>query len=160
MNGSSETRTETALYINREAYRQWRKAMMAVKPLLFSNPPASQINKWLGAMPMPDSLPVESRPVESLPEPSRPVESLPEPSRPDKRQRDDALALAIRAALAAGVIARPRELFAYLATSDATLTITGVSNDNQALLWESDSGSLQKTKLRALAKRLKRLQGG
>ena len=122
--------------IDRESYRAWRA--QCPKSLLSD---LSKIGKWLGAMPTP---------VESLPE-SLPVESL-----PTKRQRDDALSLAIQAALGAGVVPHPRELFDYLKASDKTLTITGVSKDGKALLWESSSGSLQKTDIRALAKRLKR----
>lgn len=132
-----ETQSTVVEYVAREDYRAWRAQCPAE---LLS--PLSQVHKWLGATPMPES---------SLPE------SLPEPFQPERRQRDDALSLAIRAALGAGVIPRPRELFDYLKASDATQTITGVSNDGKALLWESDSGSLQKTDIRALAKRLKRM---
>ena len=122
--------------LERESYYRWRA--QCPKRLLSD---LSKIHKWLGATPTP---------VESLPE-SLPVESL-----PTKRQRYDALSLAIRAALGAGVVPRPRELFDYLKASDKTLTITGVSKDGKALLWESSSGSLQKTDISALAKRLKR----
>lgn len=132
----TETQSTVVEYVTREAYRTWRA--QCPKRLLSD---LSKIHKWLGATPTP---------VESLPE-SLPVESL-----PTKRQRYDALSLAIRAALGAGVVPRPRELFDYLKSSDKTLTITGVSKDGKALLWESSSGSLQKTDISALAKRLKR----
>ncbi len=138
----TETQSTVVEYVTREAYRTWRAQCPAT--LLSA---LSQISKWLGATP-------------ALPESIPPVESLPELFQPERRQRDDALSLAIRAALGAGVIPRPRELFDYLKASDATQTITGVSNDGKALLWESDSGSLQKTDIRALAKRLKRMQNG
>lgn len=99
--------------IDRESYRAWRATCPAD---LLS--PLSQIHKWLGATPA----------IET---------SLPATS--GKRQRDDALTHAIRAAIAVlspdGALPRARELFDYLKTSDATKTI--VDSGKDSLTWYS-----------------------
>lgn len=99
--------------IERESYRAWR---LTCPPELLSD--LSNISKWLGDLPA----------VET---------SLPATS--GKRQRDDALTHAIRAAIAVlspdGALPRARELFDYLKTSDATETI--VDSGKDSLTWYS-----------------------
>mgnify|MGYP003606778277 CR=1 FL=1 len=101
--------------------------------------------------------------AESIP----PVEtSLPEPAaKHEKRQRNDALNHAIRAALAVlspsgGALPRPHELFEHLAYCDATKTITGIAKGNRALHWIDDNGNEQTLTFPALTKRLDRIRQG
>ena len=129
--------TETRRYFDREAYRAWR---LTCPPDLLS--PQSQIHKWLGAMPALS---------ESIP---------PEISLAEKRQRQDALTHAIRAAIAVlspagGPLPQPRALFEYLATSDKTKTI--VDSSKEQLTWyAAETGSKQTATIANLKRRLDR----
>ena len=129
--------TENRRYFDREAYRAWR---LTCPPDLLS--PQSQIEKWLGATP---AL------AESIP---------PETSLTEKRQRQDALTHAIRAAIAVlspagGPLPQPRALFEYLATSDKTKTI--VDSSKEQLTWyAAETGNKQTATIANLKKRLDR----
>ena len=130
--------------LEREAYRQWRAQCPA---RLLSD--LSHIGAWLGA----------------TPEPARPATPEPvENSLPERRQRQDALNHAIRAALVvlspSGALPRPHELFEHLAHNDATKTITGIAKGNRALLWIDDNGNEQRLTFSALSKRLDRIRQG
>ena len=141
VNESGATKT---VLIDRETYRAWRNACPAE---LLS--PLTQIHKWLSA----------------TPEPARPATPEPvENSLPERRQRQDALNHAIRAALVvlspSGALPRPHELFEHLAHNDATKTITGIAKGNRALLWIDDNGNEQRLTFSALSKRLDRIRQG
>ena len=141
------TNTVKIEFIDREAYRQWRAQCPAN---LLSR--LTQVNKWLGATPaLAATLPVESIPHKAV-------------AKPEKRQRNDAMSNAIRAALAvlspSGALPRPTDLFDYLAHSDITKTITGVAKGNRALHWIDDNGNEQTLTFPALTKRLDRIRQG
>ena len=142
------TSTVKIEFIDREAYRQWRAQCPAN---LLSR--LTQVNKWLGATPaLAATLPVESIPHKAV-------------AKPEKRQRNDAMSNAIRAALAVlspsgGALPRPHELFEHLAYCDATKTITGIAKGNRALHWIDDNGNEQTLTFPALTKRLDRIRQG
>jgi hypothetical protein len=139
--------------IDRESYRQWLTSK--------ANPPAnSDICAWLGATPPAESIP----PVEtSLPKPPVSTARPASVANPEKRQRNDALNHAIRAALAVlspsgGPLPRPPALFTYLAHNDTTKTVKGVAKGNRALLWVDDNNNEQSLTVSALRKRLDRIR--
>ena len=153
----------TGYHISKRAYREY-----LILQQLFGYPiPADSLEYrcWLGATPAVETLP----PAEPIP-PALPT--LPaEPSRteqtakPDKRHRNDALAHAIRAAIAVlspngGALPRPPELFNYLAHNDTTKTVIGVAKGNRALLWIDDNNNEQPLTVSALGKRLTRIRQG
>lgn len=132
--------------VERETYRAWRAQCPAS---LLS--PLSQVSRWLDAQPSPPETPTPALPA------------LPKPDLPAKRKRNDALADALRAAIA---VLSPdgspppssHALFEYLKTRDTTRTVTGVSRDGKALLWMDSNGNPQKTKMQALSKRISRIR--
>ena len=136
--------------IDRESYRQWLTSK--------ANPPAnSDICAWLGATPPAESIP----PVEtSLPKPPVSTARPASVANPEKRQRNDALNHAIRAALAVlspsgGPLPQPKVLFDYLATRDKTKTI--VDSSKQQLTWyAAETGNKKTTTIANLKRRLDR----
>ena len=126
-------------FIDREDYRAWRNACPAE---LLLPPPLSKIQKWLGATPTAESI--------------APVET----SLPERRQRQDALNHAIRAAIAVlspsgGTLPQPRALFDYLRTADQTKTV--IDSSKEQLTWYSaETGRKQTATIANLKKRLDR----
>lgn len=124
--------------IDRESYRQWRTQCPA---RLLSD--LSHIGAWLGAMP-------------ARPESILPVET----SLPERRQRQDALNHAIRAAIAVlspsgDPLPQPRALFDYLRTADQTKTV--IDSSKEQLTWYSaETGRKQTATIANLKKRLDR----
>ena len=125
--------------LEREAYRQWR-AQCPTNLLL--PPPLSKIKKWLGDLARPESIP--------------PVGT----SLPERRQRQDALNHAIRAAIAVlspsgDPLPQPRALFDYLRTADQTKTV--IDSSKEQLTWYSaETGRKQTATIANLKRRLDR----
>lgn len=148
-------RTITFKTAQRASYQTWRA--QCPKSLLSE---LTRIKKWLGATPPAESIP----PVEtSLPKPPVSTARPASVANPEKRQRNDALNHAIRAALAVlspsgGPLPRPPALFTYLAHNDTTKTVKGVAKGNRALLWVDDNNNEQSLTVSALRKRLDRIR--
>ena len=133
--------------VSRESYRAWRAQCPAT--LLSA---LSKIGKWLGATPVPESLPVES-----LPEPIPPVESLPVESLPESPKGSIALVEAENSALVALRKALKREpdfeeFWDYLTTKDETGTVADCTADR--LDWIGKSDKACSTSKRTIRNRL------
>ena len=133
--------------VSRESYRAWRAQCPAT--LLSA---LSKIGKWLGATPVPESLPVES-----LPEPIPPVESLPVESLPESPKGSIALVEAENSALVALRKALKREpdfeeFWDYLTTKDETGTVADCTADR--LDWIGKSEKACSTSKRTIRNRL------
>lgn len=145
-------RTITFKTAQRASYQTWRA--QCPKSLLSE---LTRIKKWLGATPPAESIP----PVEtSLPKPPVSTARPASVANPEKRQRNDALNHAIRAALAVlspsgGPLPQPKVLFDYLATRDKTKTI--VDSSKQQLTWyAAETGNKKTTTIANLKRRLDR----